>query len=101
MNENVKKMIELKNDEAFGKKVKEALSSYTGEKTEEAVFTNVVAPLAKEQGVVVSFEDLKAYADSLGDQNLDVDELKQVAGGDKTKEGIRPDYDPCKVIGWE
>ena len=26
MNENVKKMIELKNDEAFGKKVKEALS---------------------------------------------------------------------------
>ena len=36
---------------AFQEKLKSAVESYTGKKTEEAVFETILVPLAKEYGV--------------------------------------------------
>ena len=72
-----KKFIELMHtDETFQSKLKDALSSYTGEQTPEAVFNNVLSPLAKEYGISISFEE---YIKSISE--LSDDELDQVAGG--------------------
>ena len=77
--DGIKKFVELMNtDEAFQAKLKEALAKYDGEKTEEAVFQNVLAPLASEYGITATIEEYKDY---ISDGELSTDELEQVAGG--------------------
>lgn len=66
----------VKSDEALQKKLQEAGSSYAGEQTEAAAFEQVIAPIAREAGYDFTLEDLKQSV-----QELNVDEMSQVAGG--------------------
>lgn len=78
MKKDFEKLMELvKTDEGFQKKLEQTCVAYDGEKTEEAVFNNVLIPLAKEAGLSISFDDLKQCV-----QELNTDEMSQVAGGE-------------------
>lgn len=80
MNAGIRKFRELLlTDEAFQQKLKAATEAYTGEQTEEAVFNDVLAPLAAEYGITATYEEFHDYI--LGDQEMDQEELTQVAGG--------------------
>ena len=59
------------------------MESYTGEKTEEAVFSGVLLPVAKEYGISVRYEELQDYISNLAhtDEIMDKDELTQIVGG--------------------
>ena len=85
MNEGIKKFEELlKTDEAFQKKLADVAQAYNGEMTEEAIFNNVLVPIASEYGITATLDELKDYLEGLvNNQEMDEDELKQVAGGDK------------------
>lgn len=87
MNEGLKKFEELmKTDAAFQEKLKNALVSYNGEQTEEAVFKEVLAPIAKDYGINADFEEVKAYIGGIGTNRsteLSLEEMAQVAGGAK------------------
>ena len=91
MTEGIKKFVELLNtDEAFKAKLNAAAQSYKGEMTPEAVYTNVLSPLAKEYGISVSLEEFKEFISSSqsNDESLSLDELGQVAGGKAGGAGI-------------
>ena len=63
-------------------KVKAAVEGYTGNKTDpKEVFDNVLAPIAKEKGFDVSFDDAKEFLGIAGDGELSADALKNFAGG--------------------
>ena len=80
--DEIRKFQELMNtDEEFQKKLKDALETYTGEKTDEAVFNQVLIPLASEYGITATYDEYKAYIDQLKDQELNNAEISQVAGG--------------------
>ena len=84
MTEGIKKFAELMNtDEAFKAKLSAAAQSYKGESTPEAVYNNVLSPIAKEYGISVSLEEFNEYVSSQAnkDESLSFDELEQVAGG--------------------
>ena len=92
--EGIKKFVELVNtDEEFQAKLKEALASYDGEKTEEAVFSNVLTPLANEYGINATFEEYKEY---IAGTEMSSDELAQVAGGTAKTGG---NNGSCAVLG--
>lgn len=77
MEKDCKKFLEIiKKDEALQKKLEEAAKNYKGEQTEEAVFEQVIAPIAREADVSFTLDDLKQSV-----QELDSDEMEQVAGG--------------------
>jgi len=79
MSEGIKKFEELmKTDEVFKEKLKKAMDSYDGEKTQEAIFDAVLTPLAEEYGISATIEELKQYSEC---QELSEDEMNQVAGG--------------------
>lgn len=81
MNQDVQKFIEkLKTDEELRKKLESAAKNYTGEKTPEAVFENLVQPIAKEAGFSFTADECREYENSQV-QNLNLDEMEQVAGG--------------------
>jgi len=99
MNEGLKKFEELlKSDATFQKKLKNAVESYTGEQTEQAVFEAVLVPLAKEYGISATFEEFKEYVAiiSTEDRELNEDEVSQIAGGTK---GIGMGTTACLGIG--
>ena len=48
-------------DADFQEKLKKAGEAYTGDKSEKAVFDNVLIPLAKEYGLSATFEEFKEY----------------------------------------
>ena len=78
---NVEKLIELvKTDEAFQQKIADAAKAYDGEKTEEAAFNAILAPLAEEYGLPVTYAEDKAAAAQKAAE-LSPDELEQTAGG--------------------
>ena len=83
--ENVKKFMELLNrDEELQKKMKAATENFAGDKTDEkAVFDAVFAPVAREAGYEVSFEDMEELAKASGDDELSEDEAAAAAGGFK------------------
>ena len=89
MNEGIKKFEELlKTDEAFQKKLADAAQAYNGEMTEEAIFNNVLVPVASEYGITATLDELKDYLEGLvNNQEMEEDELKQVAGGTKSGGG--------------
>lgn len=70
-------------DAEFREKFRKAAESYTGEKNEQAVFDNLLLPLAEEHGLSATFEEFKTFADNFGraEGELSDDELEQVAGG--------------------
>ena len=81
MNQDVEKYVELlKTNEAMREKLEDAAKNYTGEKTEEAVFRNLIQPAAKEAGLSFTEEEYKSYF-SNNIETLDLDEMDQVAGG--------------------
>ena len=86
MTEGIKKFAELMNtDEAFQAKLNAAAQSYKGESTPEAVYNNVLSPIAKEYSISVSLEEFNEFISSQGnDESLSFDELGQVAGGKET-----------------
>jgi len=89
MNEGIRKFAELLNtDEAFREKLKAAAESYTGERTEEAVFSNVLAPVAAEYGISVPYEEYREFLSQAEDQPLNDNEVLQVAGGKFDAGGI-------------
>ena len=58
MNEGIKKFEELlKTDEAFQKKLADAAQAYNGEMTEEAIFNNVLVPIASEYGITATIDE--------------------------------------------
>ena len=71
-------------DADFQEKLKKASKAYTGDKSEKAVFDNVLIPLAKEYVLSAAFEEFKEYIGTFTDGaegELSEDELSQVAGG--------------------
>ena len=93
-----KKFAELmRTDESFQAKLKSAAETYSGEKTEEAVFNGVLLPVAKEYGISVSYEELHDYISKLAhtDEIMDKDELTQIVGGKGG--GLGGGY--CKYVG--
>jgi len=72
----------LFNDEGFQKKLKDASESYTGEKSEEAFFSNILVPLGTEYGISATYDEFKSYMEQLNNRELSTDEIRQVAGGD-------------------
>ena len=102
MTEGIKKFAELMNtDEAFQAKLSAAMQSYKGEMTPEAVYNDVLSPLAKEYGISVSLEEFNDYISSQtnGDEALSFDELEQVAGGKETVENKGHGSISCAGIG--
>ena len=84
MNEGMEKFRKLLlTDEDFRNKLKEAVESYNGEKTEEAVFNNVVVPLAAQYDITATYEEFQSYQEHLAnaDTELNQDEVAQIAGG--------------------
>ena len=98
MTEGIKKFVELLNtDEAFKAKLNAAAQSYKGESTPEAVYNDVLSPLAKEYGISVSLEEFNEFISSQSnDESLSFDELGQVAGG-KARGAV---VNGCAVIGF-
>ena len=77
--EGIKKLQELMHsDETFQQKLKDALASYSGEQSEEAIFDAVLTPLAKEYDISATYEEFKELK---GTHTLSEDELEQVSGG--------------------
>ena len=88
MNEGMEKFRKLLlTDEDFRNKLKAAVESYTGEKTEEAVFNNVVVPFAAQYDITATYDEFKAYLEHLAaeDTEMNKDEVSQVAGGSKDR----------------
>ena len=72
------------------------MEAYQGERTPEAVFTNVLTPIANEYGITATYDELKAYfeeaAQSSASANgtayeLSDEELKALAGGGSGSKG--------------
>ena len=83
MNNDVRTFIEmLRTDKTFQDKIVEAANSYNGEKTDDAIWEKVIAPVASETGYDVTFEDYKAYVNEvISSEEISIDELETVAGG--------------------
>ena len=84
MYEGIRKFVELANtDPAFLEKLKAAVVSYDGEQTEEAVFQNVLTPVAAEYGITATYDEYKSYMEKISskDTEMDADEIAQLAGG--------------------
>ncbi len=91
MNEGIRKLMERsKTDAEFRKKVRAAIDAYSGERTEEAVFSNIFVPVAAEYGVTATFEDFKEYLESQNDSELSDEETVQIAGGEDKTEPYQP-----------
>ena len=83
MSKDIKEFVEMiKNDTAVQEKIKKAVEGYTGDKTDEAVWEAVLAPIASEAGFDVTLNDYMAYVDEIkASGELSDDEMAQIAGG--------------------
>ncbi len=83
MNNNVKLFLgKIHSDEALYARLVEESKAYTGEKTDEAVWDSIMAPIAKETGYDITLEDYKAYVNEIKEsEELSEDEMQAVAGG--------------------
>ena len=78
-------------DTDFQEKLAKKAEAYTGDKSEEAVFENVLLPLAKEYGLSATYDEYKEYTAAfagVAGSELSDDELAQVAGGKVNGGGI-------------
>ena len=74
----------MKTDKEFRTKLNAAVEAYTGERSEEAIFHNVLVPLVAEYGVTAAYDEFKDFINSLNDGEMSRDELKQAAGEKET-----------------
>jgi len=82
MNQNIEKFIELvKADEALQKELQSTADGYTGETTLEAVFHNILQPIAQKAGLPFTEEDCREYL-AVQSESLNLDEMGQVSGGE-------------------
>ena len=83
MNNSVKLFLgKIHSDEELYARVMEESKAYTGEKTDEAVWDSIMAPIAKETGYDITLEDYKAYVNEIkASEELSEDEMQAVAGG--------------------
>ncbi len=83
MESNVKAFLyAINTNEALREKISQAAKTYTGENTDEAIWADVIKPIADEAGYDVSLEALKAFVDEQTEpQEVSEDELLDVAGG--------------------
>ncbi len=83
MDNNVKLFLEkIYSDDALRARIKDETNAYTGEKTDEAVWDSIMAPIAKETGYDITLEDYKAYVNEIkASEELSEDEMQAVAGG--------------------
>ena len=87
MNQDLQKFLELlKTDKDLQEKMKASAENYTGEKSQEDVFRNLILPAAEKAGFHFSWEEYQeALKQEISNvQKMDLDELSQVAGGDTT-----------------
>lgn len=63
--------------------MKSGAEKYYGEQTPEAVFQNLISPLAEEAGCHFTWEEYKEYMTNEANltQELNLDEMEQVGGG--------------------
>ena len=96
MNEGIKKFAELMKTEEVQDKIRKAMEAYQGEKTPEAVFNNVLTPIANEYGITATYEELNVYFEEAAKapasaggtaHELSDEELKALAGGSGSKGG--------------
>ena len=100
MNENLEKFRKLLlTDGEFQKKLVSANEAYAGEKTEKAIFENVLVPVAEEYGISATYEEFQQYISDLASLNMSDDELAQIAGGDKGYNGGGLCGADCKILG--
>ena len=72
----------LKNDTALQAKLAEATKDYAEEQLgDKAVFDKALAPIAKEAGYDITYEDMAELAKKPSKQELSDDVLEAVAGG--------------------
>lgn len=85
--ENVAKFAEmLKTDETLMAKLSDAVAAYMDKhpgdtENEQAVFDAVVAPMAAEAGLPITYDEAKSVLADDEDHQLDLDELDAAAGG--------------------
>ena len=77
----------LLTDEEFQQKLQAAGEAYDGDQNEEAVFNNVLVPLAAQYGITATYDEFKTYVESLSGTEMSEEELSAVAGGDKANGG--------------
>jgi len=98
MNQDVQKFFErLRTDEELQKKLETSAKNYTGEKTPEAVFENLVQPIAKEAGFSFTVDECREY-ETPQVKDLNPDEMDQVAGGIGGGAGVGGAS--CDGFGW-
>ena len=75
----------MRTDPQVQQALQTALQNYTGEQTEEAVFKNVLVPIAAEYGISATYAEFSDYMKQLEDEDMRMnkDELKLVAGSGK------------------
>ena len=88
----------LRTDKDFQEKLRDAVLAYTGEQTEEAIFDQVLVPLAAEYGITGTFEEFRNYISSLSERELSTDEMAQISGGTNKGGGI--DVGMCFGMGF-
>ena len=72
----------INGDAAVQEKIKSAAESFSGEKTDGVVWSEILAPVAAEKGFDITFDDYKAYVDGLNKSHeLSMEEMENVAGG--------------------
>jgi len=99
MSDGIKKFEELaRTDEVFQQKLQDALASYTGEQTEEAVFANVLSPFAAEYGISATYDEFKEYISNQNNMELSRDDLSQIAGGKVSGGGLV--IQRCEIFGF-
>ena len=99
MNEGIKKFEELLiTDTEVQEKIRKATQAYTGEQTEEAMFNNILVPIAAEYGISATFDEYMSYIEGLAGQELNENELAQVAGGKVTGGGVV--MMRCEIVGF-
>lgn len=83
-------------DEKFREKLQTAIENYKGEQTEEAIFEQVLVPLAKEAGFSATYKEFQEFKESFANKEASEEELGQIAGG---KDGNGAGATACLGIG--
>lgn len=93
MKDDFQRFVEcIKTDEALQKKLEEEAKNYDGEMTEEAVFEEILVPVAKGAGFSFTMDDAQRSL-----QELSLEEMDQVVGGGGLGAGVCAFS--CKKIG--
>jgi len=83
-------------DETFQNELQAVAKDFAEGQSEEELFRDVISPLAARYGITATFDEFKAYLESLNeDRELDSEEIEQIAGGGTKGVG----FQACLVVG--